>query len=63
MEAAGKNVPVTFTASVESATSDAVVLKATLPMARTAFGMTWQPVPGIVKDQSQGTATVRFVRP
>jgi polyisoprenoid-binding protein YceI len=63
MEAAGKSVPVSFTASVESASADAVVLKATLPMARSAFGMTWQQLPGMVKDAAAGNVTARFVRP
>jgi polyisoprenoid-binding protein YceI len=63
MEAAGKSVPVSFTATVESAAADAVVLKAVLPMARSTFGMTWQQVPGMVKDAAEGTVTARFVRP
>jgi polyisoprenoid-binding protein YceI len=63
MEAAGKSVPVSFTASVESATADAVVLKAALPMPRSTFGMTWQQLPGMVKDAAQGSVTARFVRP
>lgn len=63
MEAAGKSVPVSFTAHVESADANAVVLRATLPMARSAFGMTWQQLPGMVKDAAQGTVTARFVRP
>jgi polyisoprenoid-binding protein YceI len=63
MEAAGKSVPVSFTASVESATADAVVLKAVLPMARSTFGMTWQQIPGMVKDAARGEVTARFVRP
>jgi polyisoprenoid-binding protein YceI len=62
MEAAGVTVPVTFTAQVEQA-DDAVVLRAVLPMARSAFGMTWQMVPGMVKDAARGTVTARFVRP
>ena len=63
MEAAGKSVPISFTATVESTGADAVVLKAVLPMARSTFGMTWQQVPGMVKDATQGTVTARFVRP
>jgi polyisoprenoid-binding protein YceI len=63
MEAAGKSVPVSFTAQVESADASAVVLRAVLPMARSAFGMTWQQVPGMVKDAAQGTVQARFVRP
>jgi polyisoprenoid-binding protein YceI len=63
MEAAGKTVPMSFTAQVESADANAVVLRATLPMARSAFGMTWQQIPGMVKDAAQGTVTARFVRP
>ena len=65
MEAAGKSVPVSFTAQVESADADAVVLRAVLPMARSAFGMTWQQwgISGMVKDAAQGTVKARFVRP
>jgi polyisoprenoid-binding protein YceI len=64
MTAAGTGpVPVTFTAQVVSADADAVVLSAVLPMARSTFGMTWQAIPGMVKDAAQGTVTARFVRP
>jgi polyisoprenoid-binding protein YceI len=63
MEAAGKSVPVSFTATVESAGADAVVLTAVLPMARSTFGMTWQQIPGMVKDAAEGVVTARFVRP
>jgi polyisoprenoid-binding protein YceI len=65
MEAAGKSVPVSFTAQVESADADAVVLRAVVPMARSAFGMTWQQwgITGMVKDEAQGTVQARFVRP
>jgi polyisoprenoid-binding protein YceI len=66
MSAAGADdVPVTFTARVESAGADAVVLSAALPMSRSKFGMTWQQplMPGMVKDEAEGTVTARFVRP
>jgi len=63
MEAAGKSVPISFTATVESTGADAVALKAVLPMARSTFGMTWQQLPGMVKDAAAGTVTARFVRP
>jgi polyisoprenoid-binding protein YceI len=63
MEAAGVTVPLTFTAKVESADANAVVLTAVLPMERSKFGMTWQQIPGMVKDAAQGTVTARFVRP
>jgi polyisoprenoid-binding protein YceI len=65
MEAAGKSVPVSFTAHVESADADAVVLSAVVPMARSAFGMTWQQwgISGMVKDAAEGKVTARFVRP
>ncbi len=62
MTAAGVTVPVTFTAHVDSSAADAVVVSAVLPMARSAFGMTWQQIPGMVKDAAQGTVTARFVR-
>jgi polyisoprenoid-binding protein YceI len=61
--AGGNPVPVEFTAQVVSADADAVVLTAALPMSRSKFGMTWQPIPGMVKDTAQGTVTARFVRP
>jgi polyisoprenoid-binding protein YceI len=64
MTAAGAGpVPVAFTAQVVSADADAVVLTAELPMARSTFGMTWQQLPGMVKDAAQGSVTARFVRP
>jgi len=64
MTAAGSEpVPVAFTAQVVSADADAAVLTAVLPMARSKFGMTWQQIPGMVKDAAQGTVTARFVRP
>jgi polyisoprenoid-binding protein YceI len=63
VEAAGKSVPVSFTATVDSAAADTAVLKARVPMARSAFGMTWQQLPGMVKDAAEGTVTARFVRP
>jgi len=58
------NVPVTFTARVESASDDAVVLSAVLPMSRGKLGMKWQQpgMPGMVKDATQGSVKVRFVR-
>jgi len=63
VEAAGVSVPVTFSATVESAGADAVVLRAVLPIQRSKFGMMWQQLPGMVKDAVQGTVTARFVRP
>jgi polyisoprenoid-binding protein YceI len=63
VEAAGKSVPVSFTATVDSAAADAVTLKAAVPMSRRAFGMTWQQLPGMVGDAAKGTVTARFVRP
>lgn len=62
VEAAGVTVPVTFTANVQEGT-DAVVLRAKLPMSRGKFGMTWQPMPGMVKDIIQVTVAAKFVRP
>jgi polyisoprenoid-binding protein YceI len=63
LTAAGVTVPVTFTAHVDSADADAVVLTAALPMSRGKFGMRWQPIPGMVKDAAEGTVRARFVRP
>lgn len=62
LEAAGVSVPITFTATVESAAADGVVLHAELPIARSKLGMTWQQLPGMVKDQTRGKITARFVR-
>ena len=61
----GDLVPVTFTARVASASDDAVVLSAVLPMSRRKLGMKWQQpgMPGMVKDATQGSLKARFVRP
>ncbi len=63
MSAAGKTVPVAFTAHVDSADDSAVALRAELRIERSKFGMTWQQIPGMIKDAARGTVTARFVRP
>jgi polyisoprenoid-binding protein YceI len=65
VSAAGATAEVAFTAQVESASDDAVVLSAALPMSRGKLGMTWQQpgMPGMVKDATQGSVKARFVRP
>ena len=63
IEAAGVTVPVTFTANIDSSSADAVVLHAELPIPRSKFGMTWNQLPGMVRDASIGKVTAKFVRP
>lgn len=63
MSAAGQTVPIAFTAHVDTADDSSVVLSAELPIERSKFGMTWQQIPGMVKDAARGTVTATFVRP
>jgi polyisoprenoid-binding protein YceI len=60
-EAAGHASPVEFTAHIEEATAQAVVLRAELAVDRTAFDMTWSPL-HIASMTATGTVTARFVR-
>ncbi len=62
MSAAGQTVPIAFTAHVEGADDSAAVLRADLVIMRSKFGMTWQQLPGMIKDAVRGTVTARFVR-
>jgi polyisoprenoid-binding protein YceI len=61
LTAAGRGVPVSFTAQVEMTSDDAVTLRADLEVDRSAFGMTWSPL-GMAAKQAAGTVVARFTR-
>jgi polyisoprenoid-binding protein YceI len=61
LTAAGRSVPVSFTAQVEMTSDDAVTLRADLEVDRSLFGMTWSPL-GMAAKQAAGTVVARFVR-
>jgi len=61
LEAAGRAQPVEFTARVEEATAQAVVLRAEIEVDRTRFGMTWSPL-RMSAPKARGIVTARFVR-
>ena len=60
-EAAGHARPVSFTAHIDEATAQAVVLTAELEVDRTEFDMTWSPL-HIASTTAHGTVKARFVR-
>ena len=60
-EAAGHARPVTFTAHIQEATAQAVVLTAELEVDRTEFDMTWSPM-RIASTTAHGSVRARFVR-
>ena len=60
-EAAGHARPVTFTAHIQEATAQAVVLTAELEVDRAQFDMTWSPM-HIASMTAHGTVRARFVR-
>ena len=60
-EAAGQVRPVTFTAHIEQATPQGIVLTAELELDRSQFGMTWSPL-HIASMTAHGTVTARFTR-
>ena len=60
-EAAGHARPVSFTAHIDEATAQAVVLTAELEVDRTEFDMTWSPM-RIASMAAHGTVRARFVR-
>ncbi len=62
LEAAGHTRPVRFTAHVDQASAEAVVLTAEFDVDRTGFEMTWSPL-RMASAIARGTATARFVRP
>ena len=57
--AAGHARPVTFTAQIEQATAQTVVLTSELAIDRAAFGMTWSPL-HMASMTARGTFTARF---
>ena len=61
LEAAGVTEPVTITADVIEASTDAVTLKAELTVDRSRFGMTWSPL-RMAAMQATGAVTARFTR-
>jgi len=61
LEAAGVSEPVTITADVIEASTDAVTLKAELTVDRSRFGMTWSPL-RMAEMQATGAVTARFTR-
>ena len=61
LDVAGHARPVTFTAHVQEATGQAVVLTAELQVDRTEFGMTWSPL-HMASMTALGTVTARFTR-
>jgi polyisoprenoid-binding protein YceI len=60
-EVAGHAEPVTFTAHLQEATGQAVVLTAELEVDRARFGMTWSPM-HISAMTAHGTVKARFTR-
>ena len=62
LEAAGHAEPVEFTAHVEDASAEIVVVRADLVVDRTRFAMTWSPL-GMASAMAHGTVVARFVRP
>jgi polyisoprenoid-binding protein YceI len=60
-EAAGHVRPVAFTARIEEAAAQAVVLTAELQVDRSEFGMTWSPL-RMSAMTARGTVKARFTR-
>jgi polyisoprenoid-binding protein YceI len=61
-EATGHARSVTFTAHIEQATAQTVVLTGELAIDRAAFDMTWSPL-HMASMTARGTFTARFTRP
>jgi len=61
LDVAGHASPVTFTAHIQEATGDAVLLTAELPVNRAEFGMTWSPL-HMASMTALGTVKARFTR-
>jgi polyisoprenoid-binding protein YceI len=61
LDAAGHVRPVTFTAHIQEATGQAVVLTAELRVDRAEFGMTWSPL-HMASMAALGTVKARFAR-
>jgi polyisoprenoid-binding protein YceI len=61
LDVAGHARPVTFTAHIQEATGQAVVLTAELQVDRAEFGMTWSPL-NMASMTALGTVRARFTR-
>jgi polyisoprenoid-binding protein YceI len=61
LDVAGHTRPVTFTAHIQEATGQAVVLTAELEVDRAEFGMTWSPL-HMASMTALGTVQARFTR-
>jgi polyisoprenoid-binding protein YceI len=61
LEVAGHVRPVTFTAHIQDATGQAVLLSAELEVDRAQFGMTWSPL-HMASMTALGTVQARFTR-
>jgi polyisoprenoid-binding protein YceI len=61
LDVAGHASPVTFTAHVQEAAGQAVVITAELRVDRSEFGMTWSPL-HMASMTALGTVTARFTR-
>lgn len=61
LEVAGHARPVSFTAPIQEATEQAVVLTAELRVDRAGFGMTWSPL-RMASMTALGTVKARFIR-
>ena len=62
LEAAGHIQPVEFTAHVDAASAETVIMRAELTVDRTRFAMTWSPL-GMASAMVRATVIARFVRP
>ena len=60
-DVAGHARPVNFTAHIQEATGQGVVLTAELQVDRAEFGMTWSPL-HMASMTALGTVTARFTR-
>ena len=61
LEAAGTAEPVTVTADIVEASTEAVTVRAELTVDRGRFGMTWSPL-RMAAMQATGTVTAKFIR-
>jgi polyisoprenoid-binding protein YceI len=62
LETAGHVQPVEFTAHLDDASAEQVILRAELVVDRTRFAMTWSPL-GMASAMARATVVARFVRP
>jgi polyisoprenoid-binding protein YceI len=61
LEAAGHPRPISFTAHIQEANTQAIVLTASLEVDRSEFDMTWSPL-HVASMTARGTVRARFVR-